>query len=281
MLAPFPGQNLPTGDNSAVIASLVQRRRRARAWLIGFLVLMPVGCVGPFSLFSVAPKSMQTPLFIAALALPLVGLAGAILMLGDRSKYRRALALAEEGQALGLRLVEKPAKPEHERLQSLRLFGHADTHVGGWNLLGGPVEGVRAAALDYAFVLGAGQGKKTVEQTVFLLNGAASGVPNFIAYPRSWRDSVSRVLGQRYAEVPGQPAFNQQFAVPGEDGAALTRFTPEAVQLLLEQKDFAVEAQHGVLAACRYGKYADAGDYGPIFQWMTRLAEALRGPSKP
>jgi hypothetical protein len=118
-------------EQHAEIEGLRRKRKRVLLLLVLFIVLMPVGCVGPFTLFSVAPKSFQTPLFIAAGVLPLVGLAGTLLMLGDRSKASRSLALAEKAQQMGLGFVERPKPDEYRWLEKTESYGAADKHMGG------------------------------------------------------------------------------------------------------------------------------------------------------
>jgi hypothetical protein len=173
MAAANLGRKESRGDNEGTLSRLRCRKNRVHKWFLAFLVLMPVGCVGPFTLFSFAPKGAQTPLFIAALVLPLVGLAGALLMGGDRSRYKRAVAIAELGDRLRLRYVEKPDASDSARLQTLKMFSNTDGEAGTMHLLAGKVETVPVTIIDYGFVIGFGSNKAVYQQTVFLLDDVA------------------------------------------------------------------------------------------------------------
>jgi hypothetical protein len=200
-------------DGSVAGSTIAALRRRVQLWLLFFLLLMPVGCVGPLSLFSVAPKGTETPLFIAALALPLVGLGGALLMVGDRSKSGRSLALAEYAERTGLRFVERPRPDEYTWLENTESYGSADKHMGGVNLLAGNTGDQAVWVIDYTCGV-AGTGFR---QTVFVLRGAALGVPNLVVNPRGWLDKLGRMLGDRGIDIPGQPELAKRFVVASAD----------------------------------------------------------------
>lgn len=268
-----------SGGNEAVVAALRRRRNRVRTLFFAFIALIPLGCVGPIALLRFVPGQMTTPLMIAALFLPFVGLGGMLLMLFDRGRYGRALAAAEQAERLGLRYTEKPAAPAYARLQSLQTFSNADGQVGAFNLLTGEAEGRPLSILDFAFAVGYGKGKTVYDQTVFLLERAVPGVPDFVLYPRSWHDKLAKLLGDEFLEVPGQPAFNRQFALRGDE-EAVAAFTPEVIQLCLAEEGVTLEAQGGLLAACRVGKRLDPGSYPRFADWMARTAAALRAGGK-
>jgi hypothetical protein len=272
-------QSPPAGGNEVVIATLRRRRRRARTWFFIFIALIPLGCVGPIGLLRFVPEGATTPLMIAALFLPFVGLGGMLLMLFDRGRYSRALAAAEQAQRMGLRYIEKPAAPAYARVQALQTFNDADAQVGAVNLLTGDADQLPLTIVDFAFAVGYGKGKAVYDQTVFLVEEAVAGVPDFVLYPRSWRDKLSKLLGDRFLEVPGQAAFNRQFALRGTE-EAVAFFNPQVVQLCLAEKDMTLEAQAGLLAACRFGKHVEPASYSQVVNWMARVAEALRAGSK-
>jgi hypothetical protein len=269
----------PSGGNEAVIATLRRRRNRARIWFFAFIALIPLGCVGPIALLRFVPERMGTPLMMAAIFLPFVGLGGMLLMLFDRGRYGRALTAAEQAQGMGLHYTEKPAASAYARLQSLRTFSNADGQVGAFNLLAGEAKGLPLLIVDFAFAVGFGKGKSVYDQTVFLLEEAVPGTPDFILYPRDWRDKLSKLLGDRYLDVPGQTAFNQQFALRGDD-EAVAAFSPQVVQLCLAEKGITLEAQDGLLAACRFGKRMDPASYPQVVEWMAQVAAALRAGAK-
>jgi hypothetical protein len=234
---------------------------------------MPVGCIGPFAFFSIAPKSAQTPLFITALVLPFVGLAGTLLMFGDRSKCKRSLALAEQADRLGLRFVARPLPDEYRWLERTESFGAAEKHMGGVNRLAGPASGQDVWVIDYT----CGVGGSGFRQTVLVLRGAVRGLPNFVVTPRSWLDKLGRMLGDRGVEVPGRPDVSKRFIVGSDDPEATGRcLSGGTADWLAEAGDMTVEVRDGDLIAQRYNQLVRPEDYSVAIERLRDLETRLR-----
>jgi hypothetical protein len=267
----------PTLDNKAVIEDLRRRRNRLRNWLFIFLALMPLGCAGPLTLLAIIPGLPTTPFVMTSFALPIVGLAGTLLMLGDRSGVKRALAAAEQGEQMGLQFHPEVTDIEINRWQSLQMFGGADQHNGGGNLLTGELDDEKISIEDYVIVLGTGQDRSISPRTLITLPVAARGVPDFLLTPNDWRMKLSKLLGERTIEFSNQPAFAKVFTVRGTEPEAIRAcFTPGVIELCLADKQSMVESQNGVLAIQPCGKLCHPSTYPELASHAVRLAKALR-----
>ncbi|MBV9123819.1 MAG: hypothetical protein JO112_10720, partial [Planctomycetes bacterium] len=102
---------MSTTENETRIALVRRKQKRAQRWFRFFLLLMPLGFGIPLALAFTLPEGPWLKyLGMTALGLPILGLAGTLLMLGDRSRYRRSLMVAQAGQELGLEFYEKAPK---------------------------------------------------------------------------------------------------------------------------------------------------------------------------
>src|SRR5207302_9914524 len=88
--------------NAAIIASLRFRRLRTMLLFYGFIALMPLGCACPCALGSAINHEMiRTVLFVMGFILPLVGLAGTMLMTIALGRCGKMLAGAREVDTRG------------------------------------------------------------------------------------------------------------------------------------------------------------------------------------
>jgi hypothetical protein len=94
-----PSEDLADQATKQAIAQLRQRVSRARKWRLFFLLLIPLGLVVPcgigLALGDAADSTALTIVLVAAFVLPVVGLAGWLLMIGDVRRHAEALAAAE------------------------------------------------------------------------------------------------------------------------------------------------------------------------------------------
>jgi hypothetical protein len=272
----------PTGTegNAAALEAVRRRYRRTVFLFYFFIALMPLGCVGPCGLAMVIPNETARAVFgMTGLLLPFVGLGGMLLMLGDRSRYKRSLTVAEQADRMGLSFTEVPAKAEYARLRQLPVFDEA-TKDDARNLVTGQLGGVALLAADYSYAIGTGRYANASTQTVLALPGAAEGLPRFLLVPRRWTDRLAKLLGGRAIELPGRPEFNKQFTLGGLNAAAIAAcFTQEAVQLCLEGKDLTAQTGEGMLVVHRENQFVDPAEYERLAAWAARLARALR-PAK-
>ncbi|HEY7315449.1 MAG TPA: hypothetical protein VH643_39330 [Gemmataceae bacterium] len=282
MSEPSAGSAHSLPENKVAIEDLRRRYNRLRIWLFIFLALMPLGCAGPLTLLALIPGLPKTAFVITSFALPVVGLAGTLLMGGDRSIVKRALAGAQQAERMGLHFSQYTGGvAEAKRWQSLQMFGGADEHDSGGNLLWGEIDGERISFEDYVFVLGMGQNRSSHSRTLITLPEAARGLPDFLLTPNDWREKLSKLLGDRTIDFSNEPAFARQFTVRGPAPDAVRAcFSPEVIELCMADKHLIAEVQNGVLAIRPHGKLSHPKSYPELANHAVRLAKALRNAAQ-
>jgi hypothetical protein len=264
------------GRNGTAIAELERRLRRVQVIFWVCVAFMPAGCLGPLALIPVMPQGVDSSLpLVFALLLPFVGLGGAILMLGDRSRYRRALAVARVGEEMGMTYTEKPQAAQYAWLRDLQRFRASPRKTAAFNLLEGQAGVGDVSILDYAFTVGSGRYSRTYDQTVVALHDAVPDVPDFQLYPGGWFKWLSRMLGEGQVRLRGQPEFNQNFVLRGDPHDVTTCFTDEVIDVCLQRKEMTVEVSGGTLVVARMDRKADPQDYADLLTWALNLAAAL------
>jgi hypothetical protein len=264
-------------DHNAAEAATVRRRHRRRLILmVVFAALMPVGCLVPGALAFLLPDGAMTALCVTALVLPLVGLGGCMLMIGDWFKSRRSLALLEQAERLGLRYTERPAGGEVAWLARLRSYRFTDGGGQGANLLRGAVDDEELWAVDYT--CWSDDHRSVYYQTVFVLRGAVPDGPDFLVTPRGWLDKLGRIFGDKSIELPRHEGFSRDHRIDGDDAEAVRDCLRKAVVRLLERSpELTVEVHSGDLIAQRYGHRPKPDDYPRAIAQLRELAAALRG----
>lgn len=276
----------PLPENETAIADLRRQVRRANTWRYVFLFMMPVGFIVPCAIGLVLGKSNPHPegftaahaFGIAAFALPLVGLAGWILMAGDRAKYRTSLAVAGQADSLGYRFSARPPDKLMKQLGSFRMFEDAD-HQFGLDCVSGKCQGQRFALLEYRTGYTTGPhpyGSKVNNQTVVVLSGLDEHVPDFRIGPKTWLAKLLQFFDAKVVKLPGPQEATRKLIVCGEDRDRIVQvLTPPIVELVLEARG-TVEVRDGSLLFYRHNRLEDPEDYQEMLELAIQLAKALR-----
>jgi hypothetical protein len=266
--------------NAASIARLRFRRVLALSFFIGCIALMPIGLACPcgigIALRGRVPEGVVTTFYVLAFVLPLVGLAGTLLMGMDIGRYGHKVAVARAIDALGMAYTEWPKEKQYSFARSLRLFAE-QTFDSATNYFEGKYRRCKVTGLDYSFTWGVGRYQAAYTQTVLLLHDAVPDVPNFVLSPRGLLDRISPWLGKDRIELEDEDEFNRRFALSGrvrQDDIAEC-FTTAVVDLCLEDATISVEVFSGDLIVCRQGRTLTAGGYEPLLDHAVRLAETL------
>jgi hypothetical protein len=277
--------------NEQAIVDLRRRIKRVSRWRLFFLLLMPVGFIVPCGLaLSMRPGANQPPaegitapqIFgMLAFGLPIIGLAGTMLMAGDKSKYRTSLAVAIEADELGLRFSEQPPDDVLDILKDFRMFSGAK-HRGGWNCCSGKVAKTRIALLEYSIayrggILGPRDMTLYRQTAVVVFN--LDGLPDFRVGPKNWLDKLAKLFGGTFIELPGQAKFNKKFSLSGEKPAAVkAAFSPRAVDLL-GQGNVTVEIYDGNMVCYRHNEIAKPKEYEDLINQAVNIAQAFQKPT--
>jgi len=268
------------GANEAEIAKIRRRLSWMRLAFWGCVLLVPLGCAGPMIVASFFRDNVG--IVITGVVLPLVALGCMILLWRDLRRYTRSVALAEQAGRMGWRFTEKPPPERYYRLKLLQSFPQARDDR-GVNLLEGEVAGHAAWAIDFTPDSGVGRGavgvmaSDTSTQTVLLLPGAASGLPDFVVAPKGWMDRVGQMFGGRLVELPDYPEFNQQMALRGRDAETIaSRLTPEFIALCLKENAVTLEVHDGDLVVLRRKKTLSPTQFVEMVEHADAVVEALR-----
>ena len=275
--------------NAEAIDALRRRQFRLAVLFYGFLAAIPLGVVCPCGLAAVvyrlAPDWSQ-PVALSSFLLPLLGLAGALLLLGDRSRVKRSLALAKLADAVGLRYT---GRADADRVAAVAAFPYLNLlrtprSENGANLLEGTYRRRNLTAVDYTF-LGLLAYKHFVSrQTVAAFTGGFRALPDFAAAPRAWGDWVDRfLLGEgagRQIKTIRDREFNRRFAVVGEDERTVAEcLGPGVRDLLLEDGGLGLEVHDGSLLVYRRGALIGADAYEDFLALADGLARELQRPA--
>jgi len=271
-------------DNESILEDLRRRVWRANLWRYFFIILMPVGLIVPCVIGMLLGKAnpnaqgftLAQAFGIAALALPIVGLAGWLLLGGDRKKYQEALAAAEEADALGYDFSEQPSKRLLKQLRSFRMFNDADDHA-GMNCVSGK-RGKSFALLEYRTAYHGAitpYDTKITMQTVVVVFGLDKDLPAFRLGPKTWLSKLLEVFGARTIELPDQQTFNRKFIVCGDHADSIRQaVTPEVVERMLESEG-TLEVYDGALLFYRHNHLVEPQDYQDFIGEALRLAKTL------
>jgi len=282
--------SLAEGDNIQAIADLQRRRFFLAMIFYGGLVAIPLGVICPCGLAAAvrqfAPDWSQS-VALSAFLLPLVGLAASLLVVGSRSRAKRSLALAQMGDALGLRFT---LQPDLEQVGFLASFPVLDllrvAHSGqGANLLEGIYKGRPLIAADYTSLHLLGYKHYVKSQTVAVFTEGFEALPAFAVVPQTWLDRIDQVLfsappGESF-KISGEKEFNRRFALVGEDRAAILRImTPELIDLLLEDERTNLEIHEGMLLVYYRRTVVSAEEYEEFLRRANRIAKGLEKAGK-
>ena len=227
MMRPKPVHS--AGTNEQANADLRRRMSRAGKWRLFFLLLMPLGFILPCGIAIVLIPGSGQPVSqgitppqvfgMISIVLPVIGLAGWLLMRGDKGKYAHALAVAEHADEMGFDFSEVPAPEVLALLEEFRMFSTAH-HCVGANYCVGEVSDNRIALLDYVTAYQDARGPrfaKVYRQTVLVVFDLDPAVPDFRLAPKGWLEKVLSTISNSSIELPGKVEFNKAFTLSGKE----------------------------------------------------------------
>jgi hypothetical protein len=272
-------------NNEQAIRELERHLGRVTAFFYASVAAIPLGLLCPCGLAAiahrVAPDYSQW-IALSAFFFPLVGLAGALLVVGDRSRTRRSLELARMADDLGLRFTVQPAADRMDFASSFPVLNLLKTPHSeqGANLLEGTYKGRRLAAGDYTFLGLLGYKHFVAKQTVTVFLAGFETLPPFAILPQTWADRFEQALlgtsPGKTLKVPGEKDFNRSFVVVGtERDAILARIGAGLIDLFLDDGRLALEVQGGMLLVYRRDTVLASKDYEDFLRVAHRVAREL------
>lgn len=266
-------------DNASAIAGIRRKLAIANAVLIGSLALIPLGFLCPcgFSMIIFdTSAALATVCAISSFLLPFVGLGGLLLMAGDRSRYVRALAVAQVAQSRKLKYTYEPKSSKYRLLRSFRLFTGAD-HERAYNLMVGKMAQLPFFALDYSHAYGSGGSAIVYYASVTVFQAGFEGLPAFVLYPRGWFDKLSDFIAGAPLKFSPSKKFNKAFVVIGDERSAIENlFTDRFVELCLSEPNLTIELRDSMLVAYCYETLLDERRYEEFLDLLQDIAHELR-----
>ncbi len=263
------------GKNAEAVGDLKRRLTMAYIILFGSIAAIPCGFLCPCGLaLAVAESSsgLAAGLAIASLLFPFVGLAGLLLMTGDRSKYKRGLAVAEVAEAFNFKYTYQPKRKKHLFLNSFRLLADPDNEFAS-HLMTGKLDGIPVTALDYSHAYGIGTAASVYRASVVVLTEGFNAVPPFVLYPRGWLDKLGDLIMGRPLKFSASKAFNKTFALVSDEIAAIeSLFSDDLVKLCLKEPNLMLEVRQGKLLAYQYETVLDTAAYEEFLELVGRIA---------
>lgn len=267
-------------DGSAAVAKYDGRRRRTVILLVVFALLIPVGCVVPYSIIGWLPEGTpRTVAGIAGFVIPLIALIGLILMIADSFRWKKASGVAAQAKKMGFTFTDAPTKKETALLRHTHMFEEA-TSDKCMHMLRGEVDGQPVLVADYSAAYGIGTSAAVYDQTVIILPDVADELPDLLIYPKDWLNVFEKVFGERQIQVTTDAKFSRSFVLKGEDEAAvLAVVTPKVHSLCLEDPTVTVEVREGWLYVTRLKRVQPPASYPDLIDEAMQFADVLR-PSK-
>lgn len=262
----------------------IERQRhkcdRLRMWLWGFVLWIPVTLVIPTILAIFLLEGMTAQLLgLGAVLLPMVGLAGLLLMANDLSKAKHHLNIAVVGQEMGLRFFQKADPQSLDDLNQFSSFWFADATSGQFQL-SGQLNGVLVEILEYILEDRARAAPVFHVQTVFLFQHGIEDIPSFVARPRYLVGSIREALGWETIQIAdrvGATEFQRNFILLGDDPEYVVDiFTDEMIELCLEEPTLTVEVQGDLLLLHRRGQIVKPESYDAVVALGLQWVRALR-----
>jgi hypothetical protein len=266
----------PSDSPDAAVAKFQARKRRTIILLIVFALLIPLGCVVPYSVLGWLPEGTpRTVAGIAGFVIPLVALIGLILMISDTLRWKKASGVAEHAKRMGFAYTDAPTKKELALLRQTHMFGEADSDK-CLHLLRGEVDGRPVLVADYSAAYGGGTAVNVFDQTVVILSDAADGPPDLLIYPKGRLNVFEKMFGERQLPVRDDPEFDRAFVLKGEDEAAVTAAVSPAVRsLFLEDPTVTVEVREGWIYVTRLKRIQPPANYPELIDEAVRFADAF------
>jgi predicted Zn finger-like uncharacterized protein len=280
---PEPAQTKGMPGNKAnrkEIRRLEKKRFRAMAWFIFWICMIPGGLCGGCGLAMVIPNgAIQAVLGMVGILAPFVGLGGVLLMLGDRGRYSRSLAIARAGNELDFTYTEQPGRSQRRFLNDFNVF-HDPTSDSGLNHMKGDRRGTAVVILDYSCSWGRGKWARHVGQTVFVFQDALNRSTDLVLCPRGLFARLTEAVGLGGKPIPvaGQDDFNASYGLYSPDRkAAAQRFTAELVELCLDQRHLVLEVRNRSLLVYWDGTYIRPNELPDRLETAERILQHLRG----
>ncbi len=213
---------------------------------------------------------LLTPFLLVAAAV--VGL----ISWARRRVRERNRGMEEAARALGWSWTAEQPLEVIPGLERFGLFGQGHSRSIR-NFIAGEKGGVRAAAFDYQFIIGAGKSQSVYRQSVVYLRSAPLALPEFSVRPENVFHRIGGVFGYGDIDFPDRPEFSRRCLLRGPDEAAVRAAFPAAVTGFFEgETRWCAEGMGEEIFLWRSGKLAAPGEIPGLLAAGMELLGRLR-----
>jgi hypothetical protein len=224
----------------------------AKAWLVWFIVL---GVISLILIFVGVLYHAQFGFMWIVVTLPLAWLVSLAIWGSWYMERKRMLAMAETCKLMNFSFTEVLPKKQLPELGGFALFKRGHSHK-AHNLMAGQVGGEDVLLFDYRYITGHGKHQQTHNQTVVLLPGVATGLPDFQIAPATFMDKLGKLFGAKSIDFPDTPEFSKQYRLTGLEDEVRPLFTNEVRAHFRGNPGWAMETRDGDMLIYRNAKRA-------------------------
>ena len=192
-----------------------------------------------------------------------------------RKERERAESLRRLAETAGLAFEPSPDVSGVRALGDVQLFdrGHSKRVR---NLMTGQLDGQQVAVFDYRYTTGSGKHQHTHSQTVVLLPGAKTSLPDMQLAPENALVRIAEAFGYQDIDLESSPEFSGRYIVRGADEAAIrAALYPGAASYFAQHEGWTVELKSGSVAIYRANRRTKAEDMRMFIEEAFAAARSL------
>ena len=273
--------------NAEEIAKLRRWRLRSSILFFASLIEMPLtlivacGVTGFINMHNLGLQYAQISM-LCAILLPLVGLAGVLLMRFDRRHSARALEIARLADERGLRYTYQPDGDDLAFMAAFKFINLERVMEGGSgkNLMQGTFKKRPLTAVDYSYNHFYGNKVLNTQQTIVVFTEGFDSLPEFVVVKQWFGEKLEQLIagtpfGKKF-KIPDEDEFNQHFIVAGnERKEILACLTSQVIDRMLDDHRLTFLIQDGMLLVARQGTIISEREYEDFLLAASKLAREL------
>ncbi|MEL7069226.1 MAG: hypothetical protein AAGN15_11325 [Cyanobacteria bacterium J06581_3] len=140
------------------------------------------------------------------------------------------------------------------------------------NLIRGQVEDLPIAVADYQYTTGSGKNKRTVRQTVAVVELQQTSLPQFSLNPETVFHKIGGLFGYEDIDFETHPDFSKHYCLKGNDEAAIRDcFFSDVLSFFENHRQFWVESTGAALIIYKRGRSHKPQDWQKLINSACRV----------